>query len=251
MKSFFAAVQFLTVIPLPRAFVGDVEDLGKSVPFFPIVGLLIGMMAAILGYIMAGVLPPFPACAIVVIFLIAVSGGLHMDGLADTADGFFSARPRERILEIMKDSRIGVMGVIAVVCVIMLKFSLLVSLPLSSCLSIIPLMPLAGRCALVIMMTVLPYVRSEGGLATPFMKSRSWIHVLWAALFLIISGVLTAQWVGLVASLVTLAITALCALYSFQKIGGYTGDTLGAVCEIAEIIPVLVAVAWGHDQYYL
>jgi len=240
MKAFLAAIQFLTVIPLPRAFAGDIEDLGKSVPFFPVVGLLIGILAAILVFVLVAILPPFPAFAIIVIFLISVSGGLHMDGLADTADGFFSARPRERILEIMRDSRIGV------VCAIMLKVSLLVSLPPSSRTDIIFLMPLAGRCALVVMMTALPYVRSEGGLATLFVNRRSRFHAIWAALFLIVAAALTAKWMGLAAAIATLAATALFAWYSFRKIGGYTGDTLGATCEIAEIIPALVAVAWGR-----
>jgi adenosylcobinamide-GDP ribazoletransferase len=250
MRSFLAAFQFLTVIPFPKALASGERELERSVPFFPVVGLVIGIMAAILGHAMDALLPAFPACAMVVIFLLAISGGFHMDGLADTADGFFSARPRERILEIMKDSRIGAMGVIAVICVIMLKFSLLVSLPLSLRPNIILLMPLAGRCAIVVMMTGLSYVRNEGGLVTLFVKSRSWIHALWAASFLVIAGVLTAQWMGLVAALATLAVTALCVLYSSRKIGGYTGDTLGAVCEIAEIVPALVAVIWGHDQYF-
>jgi adenosylcobinamide-GDP ribazoletransferase len=246
MKSFLAAVQFLTVIPVPKALNGDAEDLGKSVPFFPIVGLLIGILAAMLAFVLVAVIPPFPSFVIIVIFLISVSGGLHMDGLADTADGFFSARPRGKILEIMKDSRIGVMGVIAVVCAILLKISLLVSLPPSSRTDIIFLIPLAGRCALVVMMTALPYVRSEGGLATLFAKSRSRIHAVWAALFLIVTAVLTAQWMGLAVAVAVLAATAYFSWYCFRKIGGYTGDTLGAVCEIAEIIPVLVAVIWGR-----
>src|SRR5512137_125405 len=122
MKSFLAAIQFLTVIPFPKDYMPREEDLGRSVPFYPIVGLLIGIMAATLGYLMEAVLPPLPAYATILIFLLAISGGLHMDGLADTADGFFSARPRDRILEIMRDSRIGVMGVIAVVCIVLLKF---------------------------------------------------------------------------------------------------------------------------------
>jgi adenosylcobinamide-GDP ribazoletransferase len=246
MKSFLAAIQFLTVLPIPGDVTGDVEGLGKGVPFFPVVGLLIGFIAAMLVFVLAAILPPFPACALIVIFLIAVSGGLHMDGLADTADGFFSARPRERILEIMRDSRTGVMGVIAVVCAIMLKVSLLVSLPHSTRLGIIFLMPLAGRCALVMMMTGIPYVRSEGGLATLFVKRRSWLHAIWAALFLVVAGFLVAKWMGMIAALATLAATALFSLYSLRKIGGYTGDTLGAVCEIAEIVPILVAVVWGR-----
>lgn len=250
MKSFLAAIQFLTVIPFPKAFASGEEDLGKSVPFFPIVGLLIGITTAILGQLIAAVLPPLPASAIVVIFLLAVSGGLHMDGLADTADGFFSARPRDRILEIMRDSHIGVMGVIAVVSVILLKFSLLVSLTPALPVNIILLMPLAGRCALVMMMAALPYVRSDGGLATVFAKKHTWLQAIWAAFFLVIAGGLTGQWVGVAASVAAITATALWAAYSFHKIGGYTGDTLGASCEIAEIVPVLVAVIWDYIQYF-
>ena len=249
MKSFLAAIQFLTVIPFPKAFSHGDENLERSVPFFPIVGLLIGIMTTILGQLMSAVLPPLPACAIVVIFLIAVSGGLHMDGLADTADGFFSSRPRDRILEIMRDSHIGVMGVIAVLSVILLKFSLLASLPPALYVNIILLMPLAGRCASVIMMTTLPYVRDKGGIASLFDKKRSWLHALWAALFLVIAGSLTAQWMGFTVGIVTLATVAVFSMHSFRKIGGYTGDTLGAACEIAEIMPALVAVIWDHIQY--
>jgi adenosylcobinamide-GDP ribazoletransferase len=245
MRSFLAAIQFLTVIPFPRSFNPGEVNLGRSVPYFPVVGLLIGVLAAILGQLMAAVLPPLPACAIVVIFLLAVSGGLHMDGLADTADGFFSARPRERVLEIMRDSHVGVMGVIAVVSIILLKFSLLASLPSAQYVNIIILMPLAGRCASVIMMTTLPYVRDKGGIASLFDKKRSRLHALWAVLFLVIAGSLTAQWMGFTAGIAALALTALFSVHSFRKIGGYTGDALGAACEMAEIIPALVAVIWN------
>ena len=245
MKSFLAAIQFLTVIPFPKTFTPGEVNLGRSVPYFPIVGLLIGILAAILGQLTAAVLPPLPACAIVVIFLLAVSGGLHMDGLADTADGFFSARPRDRILEIMRDSHIGVMGVIAVVSVILLKFSLLASLPPALYINIILLTPLAGRCASVIMMTTLPYVRDKGGIASLFDKRRSWFHALWAVSFLVIAGILTGQWMGFTAGMATLAIAVVFSVHSLRKIGGYTGDTLGAACEIAEIMPALVAVVWN------
>ncbi len=161
MKPFFAALQFLTIIPLPKRLAGETEDLEKSVPFFPLVGLFIGLLAAGFDQLAGSHLPPFAASVLVVILLVGISGGLHMDGLADTADGFLSARPREKMLEIMRDSRTGVMGTIAVVFVILLKIAVLNPIPLDLRWKAILLMPLAGRIAMVLMMTFLPYVRTR------------------------------------------------------------------------------------------
>ena len=247
MKSLLAAIQFLTIIPFPRrgAVTGE-KELEGSVTFFPVVGLLIGIIVAVFDAIVGYVFPPLPASVLTVIALVGISGGLHMDGLADYADGFFSARPRDQILDIMRDSRIGVMGVIAVVSVLILKVAVLTSLSPSLRPGIIALIPLAGRCSLVPMMTLFPYARSSGGLATPFERKRSWLNVLWASVLLIVSGWFIAQWIGFAAGFVSLFAAILFSGYCFRKIGGYTGDTLGAVCEITEIIHALVAVAWLH-----
>ncbi len=243
MISLLAAIQFLTIIPFPGSFVGGEKELDKSVPFFPVIGFLIGLIVAAFDYIIGLILPPLPASVITVIAMTGISGGLHMDGLADTADGFFSARPRGRILEIMRDSRTGVMGVIAVVFAILLKVSLLTSLAPPVRFGIILLMPLAGRCSLVVMMRTLSYVRTEGGLATAFGREKSLINVLWAVAFLLAAGWIAAEWLGFAACLASLFMAGLFTAYCFRKIGGYTGDTLGAVCEITEIIPALAAIA--------
>ena len=243
IRPLLAAIQFLTVIPFPKSFTGGEKELEKCLPFFPVVGLLIGIIIAAFDHVMGLIFPPLPASVMTVIAMTAISGGLHMDGLADTADGFFSARPRERVLEIMRDSRTGVMGVLAVLFVILLKVSLLISLfpPLRP--GIIVLMPLAGRCSFVVMMTALPYVRREGGLATAFGVGKSWLNVLWSSAFLLAAGWLAGHWMGLAASFSALLMAALFSVYCFRKIGGYTGDTLGAGCEITEIIPPIAALA--------
>jgi adenosylcobinamide-GDP ribazoletransferase len=243
IRSLLAAIQFLTVIPFPKSFTGGEKELEKCMPFFPVVGLLIGIIIAAFDHVMGFMLPLLPASVMTAIAMTAISGGLHMDGLADTADGFFSARPRERILEIMRDSRTGVMGVLAVVFVIVLKVSVLISLPPPFRPGIIVLMPLAGRCSFVVMMTALPYVRREGGLATAFGVGKSWLNVLWTSAFLLAAGWLAGRWMGLAASFSALLMAALFSVYCFRKIGGYTGDTLGAGCELMEIIPALAAVA--------
>ncbi len=241
MKIFFAAIRFLTILPLPGGWGNDEKALARSVPYFPIVGLLIGIFAAGFDEAVGRALPVLPASTLTILVLICLTGGLHMDGLADTADGFFSARPRDKMMEIMRDSRIGVMGVLAVVFVVMLKVTLLTNITISRW-TLILLMPLAGRAAIVTLMTTLPYARSEGGLAALFTGSRSWLHCLWAwgLMFAISGGV--AQGVGLAGAFLALVVTSVFCLYNRNKLGGYTGDTLGAVCELAEMAPLLAAV---------
>ena len=145
----------------------------------------------------------------------------------------------------MKDSHIGVMGVIAIVFDILIKVAVLSSLPADIRSKAIFLMPLAGRTAIVIMMTFLSYVRKEGGLATIFGESRYYLHVLWAMLILLGAGGLIAGWSGLAAGIASLIAAAMFIVYTYRKIGGFTGDTLGAVCEITEIMPPLVFLIWA------
>lgn len=238
MKSLFAAFGFLTILPVPEKWRGDV---GRSVPAFPAVGIAAGLFAAACDILFMGILPPLPASVLTVLVMIGISGGLHIDGLSDTADGFLSARDRDRALEIMRDPHIGVMGVLAIVGVILLKVSLLNELTGAWRVQVVFLMPLAGRCGLIGPMTFLPYARSEG-LATKFLPHRSAWHALWAL------AVLSAAcwWAGGAAGLiVVVAVVILDVILSaamLRRIGGMTGDTIGATCELAEIVPALVAV---------
>ncbi len=246
MKAFFAALQFLTIIPLPAGFAGDGKSLEKSVPFFPLVGLLIGVLAAAADLLLAYLLPPLAATIITVLILVGITGGLHMDGLADTADGFFSARSRERMLEIMRDSRIGAMGVLAIIFVISLKVAALLPLPSPYRQEIIVLMPMAGRCAIIFMMTALPYARQEGGLAGIFIHKRSWWVPAEAMILLLVAGWIFQRNLGLAAVIIAGAAAGLVMRYTYKKIRGFTGDTLGAISEITEVVLALAGVAWFH-----
>ncbi len=182
----------------------------KGVPrIFPLVGLLLGAAAALFDYGLQHILPPLAGSALVIIALLIMSGGLHLDGLADTADGFFSSRPRERMLEIMKDSRTGPMGAAAIVCDLVLKTALLASVTGAMRSSVILLMPLAGRCSLLIMLSLLPYARAEGGLCSVFIQKRSPFQPLWALFLMLFIGFLAAHWAGLTMGLAACA-AALC-----------------------------------------
>ena len=243
MKRLCAALRFLTILPVPARWAGDETDLNRGVPFFPVVGLLIGLLIASFDLALSRAFPPLLASTFVVVALIAVSGGLHLDGLADSADGLFSSRPREQVLEIMRDSRVGPMGVAAIVCTISLKIAAVSSIGSGTRWAAILLMPLAGRCALVILMELLPYARREGGLATVFQENRSMLHTVWAVGALTFVGWISAGSTGLAVAVVSITATLLLAAYMYSKIGGFTGDTLGAACEIVEVLPALVLAA--------
>jgi adenosylcobinamide-GDP ribazoletransferase len=246
MKRLLAALQFLTIIPLPAGFNPGERVLGNSLPFFPIVGLLIGAAVASLDWGMGHIFPIGVTSVLTAILLIAISGALHTDGLADTADGFFSSRPRGKILEIMKDSRTGPMGVTAIVCVVALKITLMASVIGPWRWWVLFMMPLAGRCALLVQLALLPYARPEGGLADIFLRNRSRSLALWALAVLLAAGYFAGGLPGVIAGGCAFVAALLLAAYCFLRIGGLTGDTLGAACEVTELCPPLIAVAMLH-----
>ena len=246
MRAFLAALQFLTLCPVPSRRQAHLDELERSLPYFPLVGLLIGALLALLDFGLRQFFPLLPASAILVIALLLISGCIHCDGLADTADGFFSSRPREQILEIMKDSRTGPMGVAAIVSVIILKVAAFAAVPAPARWWTILLTPPAAYCAITLNVVFLPYVRSEGGLGGIFSRHRSLWHALEATAILLGAGWLTGKMPGLVAGAGAILTGLFFAAYSYRKIGGYTGDTLGAVNEISGVIPALVVAAWSH-----
>ena len=243
--SFVAALRFLSVIPLTGNFGTGKEELARAVPFFPLIGLLFGCIALPLTWGLNLIFPQPVTAVLTVLLLLAFSGGLHLDGLADTADGFFSARPRERILEIMRDSVVGAMGVIALIMLLFLKIACLAAMKEQLFLAVF-LMPLAGRIAILLLMPMLPYARSEGGLGSLFKDSFHTRPALLRALaaILVFSGIAwtAAGLQGILAVFAVLFITGIFALVCRHKIGGLTGDTLGAVCELAEAVVALVFV---------
>lgn len=247
MKSFLSALAFLTPVRVPQRWCGGEAGLRRAPVWFPVVGALIGAAVAAICYGLGQVLPPLPVGAIVVLLLVAASAGLHMDGLADTADGLFSARPRERVLEIMKDSHIGTMGVLAVVGVLLLKTGLFTAVDESLRWRTVLLAPIAGRCAVLLAMSLFPYARSEGGLATIFRSDRRRALLLsaWAVVFVFAAGWLCASYRGVAVAGAAVAAALMFGWYVRRRLGGYTGDTLGATNELTEVMPFLVVALWA------
>lgn len=242
MQPFFAAISFLTIVRIPPAWCGDEQALGRSLSWFPVVGLLIGCAAAlcdgVLRTLFPGLLVP---SALTIILLIAVSGGFHLDGLADSADAFMSSRPKDQMLEIMKDSRCGPMGVLVIVALLLLKFAALASLSGDWRAPTIVLMPLAGRSALVLKTVSLNYVR-DSGLVSMFQRGNRERNYGITLLLLVGSSCLAFGLKGFWVVFACLLVIWIFARYCHAKIGGLTGDTLGAACELLEAVPPLVVL---------
>lgn len=239
---FFTAFQFLTRFECITIREWSEEAFGRCVKFFPVVGAIIGCILAAVAYMAqyaaAGREPVHLLAACLIMLEICMTGGLHCDGLMDTTDGIFSGRSRERMLEIMKDSRVGAFGVIGFCLLLLVKYSLLLDMTKTQWLPALITMPVLARMASVIAITLFPYARPDG-LGKTFSQHSNGttlvIAVFFTAILLLPVGY-TALW----AALVVAAAAVLFARYVSKRLGGLTGDVYGAVIEISEVLVLLV-----------
>ncbi len=232
--SLFTALRFLTVLPVRWHSDRDQDFYKDSVKFFPLVGVIIGIGGVLLNSLFSWALPHQVTCCLLLLYLSAISGFLHLDGLTDTADGLLSYRTREKKLAIMRDSRSGAMGGIILVFLVLLKFSALTSIPSVWLPLVVLFMPIVGRCAIVLTMAVLPYARSEGGLGQLFYLGKPLKSYLSPLLVLLVIGLLFTFKLTLVALLALTIAAVPFGWWCKKALGGTTGDTLGAVCELTE-----------------
>ena len=247
MKSLFAALRFLSILPVPQSWTDHDRYLSCSVKFFPVAGLIMGAIMAGCVWLLCFVLPQIVVAAITVVLLVVITRGLHLDGVADTADGFWSVSDHQRTLEIMKDSFTGAMGVIAIVSVLLLKFACLSALDEDMLWRGVLLMVLSGRCMMTLPISLFPYARKEGGLGKLFYETRTVFNALWAIFVVLSIGWFIAGSAGIAAAIASVLVTIVFGLYCRWKIGGVTGDTIGATCEITEVVTVLVMCAWSAN----
>ena len=239
VRSFLAGLRFLTIFPTFASGEKDGDYLPGALFYFSFIGLLVGAVAAAVYTLASVATSPLVSAVITVILLSLLSGFLHLDGLADTADGFMSSRSSSRCLEIMRDSHIGVMGCAAICGVWLLKTSALLSIDETEIVSGVIIAATAGRVAIVCLMSLLPYARQEGGLASLFAPSAEKRAALVSLLLLAIIVVLVSVGRLLFTTIALVAVLALFAPLCRRRIGGYTGDTLGAVCELTETAVLL------------
>ena len=239
MRVLRTALSMLTSLPAGKNFT-PAEDEIRRTPFcFPLIGLVIGLVLALIGMGLQRIFPPL-LCAALLTFLSELpTRAFHLDGLADTADGFLSSRPRERILEIMHDSRIGTMGVLAIAAWCLVKFSAFAVLPERLVPAALFFMSLNGRCVMVYHLMLCRYARSEGLGRLVFERKPVCGSILsLVCSFGLTYVVLPPIYLAIPASMAVFGVAW--SVYTRYKIGGGTGDTLGAAEELAEVLTLLL-----------
>lgn len=237
MREFIIALQFLTRINIIKNLSLDENNYAKAFLYFPLVGLIIGGFLTLIAYSSAILFSKLTTGVLVISGGILLTGGLHLDGFMDCCDGLLSGRPREKALEIMKDSRVGSMGVLGILILLSLKLVFIIEVIMAPSQDLYPvllIMPLFGRWAMVYVMSFFPYARPQG-LGTLFRQGISpisfWVVSLYSGL---LAGViLPAPYLMVI--ILAAASTALVAMRIHGFLGGHTGDTYGAICEMSEV----------------
>lgn len=258
MNNFLLGLQFLTRITIKKNLDWSEKACGGSVKFFPLIGAILGIIYVLVGYVIYYLLPSFNIYLsahligfILLFYNIFLTGALHCDGFTDTMDGILSGRKRERILEIMKDSRVGAHGATCLILVLIGKYSMFTDLMVNQNIYIthtqffnslfaLFLMPIIARCCMSIAVVLFPYARKEG-LGKAFHEYSSKKSMAFALLFTFIISLLLGT-IGVIALIFTIIIMYLFNRYVANLIGGLTGDVYGATAEIGELVVLFVFV---------
>ncbi|MDR3600799.1 MAG: adenosylcobinamide-GDP ribazoletransferase [Desulfosporosinus sp.] len=240
MRGFLIALTFLTRLPLPAPKVEvSSEEFSRSYRYYPLVGLVIGLLLWLLAKALTLYFPPIVVGAFLLVAELMLTGGLHLDGFMDSMDGLLSARSPERILEIMKDSHIGAHACMALTGLLLLKFSLLASLT-STQFSILLVMPMLSRWVFQIGVVGFPYARSQG-LGKGIHETTHWIAFLCSGGVVLGISFILAGFAGLIAFGICVITVTLWAARISSLLGGLTGDLYGAIIELSEVVCLLVA----------
>ena len=234
MKDFLQALSFLTILPVGKFSLPDEKGLARSMAFFPSVGVLIGLLLALGYFLLSFLLHKSFVLWLTLGCLALLTRGLHLDGFADTIDGFATGGPKEKILEVMRDSRIGAFGVIGLIFLIGAKYLALDQIVGPSIPRSLILMTVMGRNSMVWVCYRSPYARSGGGLAKPFAENLTAREMILSSASALGIGLLLWGLKGGLVFLGTGLFSLAFRLFFLKKLNGITGDILGAANELSE-----------------
>jgi adenosylcobinamide-GDP ribazoletransferase len=242
MRDFLRALSFLTILPVGEVRILEGKELARSMAFFSLVGLLIGLLLALGYYLLSFLIPKSLVLWLILGLLAFLTRGLHLDGFADTADGLASGGPKEKILEVMRDSRIGAFGVIGLIFLIGAKYLSLNQMLDQSIPRTLVLMAVMGRNSMVLVCFRSAYARSGEGLAKPFAENLTAREMIISSVIAFGIGLLLMGVEGILVFLGACLFSLGYRLFFIKKLRGVTGDILGASNELAELICLILLV---------
>ncbi|RKX92120.1 MAG: adenosylcobinamide-GDP ribazoletransferase [Spirochaetes bacterium] len=245
IKQIIFAVTFLTIIPGPKKLNITSEDTGRSMAFYPVVGVIIGIFLFLIsryGYISA-----FTTSIFITVFLLLITRGLHADGLIDSFDGFLSGtKDTDKILEIMKDSNIGALGFIAAFSVYLIKIALIYELLTRKGINYpyyLMILPALSRSGVPFAVYLFKYPRKKGGLGRDFFSSIGITQVLISFFITVIFTLEKGTYKNLLLAPAVFIFWLIWGLICKKKIGGMTGDTIGAGIELSEVFSIALILS--------
>lgn len=242
-EQFRIALGFLTILPVDRSLQATPERLGRSMALFPAAGVLLGLILVVLNSLLDALIPRAVLDCLLLLVLIVMTGALHLDGIADLLDGLAGGKDREGILRIMKDSRVGAMGVVGLVMLLLLKYLSLFNLPLELKSAGLIFMLAAGRWVQVVLAVSCRYLRGQEGTGAVFMEYAGERELLIASGSLIAVALILFGLQGIF-MIFLLGIAAMLLIKYFEmRLGGVTGDVLGASSELIEVFSLLLVLA--------
>jgi len=239
LKTFLFAFYQLTKLPLP-VLRFDEKACGRSTIFFPAVGLVLGLLLVALWWAAGLIFPVFVQASLLIAGMFYLTGGIHLDGFMDTVDGILSGKQRERKLEIMRDSRVGALGVAGFFCLYILKFALLCEMPGHLMIKVLPVVFALSRWGMAVAVAAFPYAREEG-LGKVYSVYTGAREALGASIIAAAAAGVVMGMAGICLMVLSGVVTVLAGKKLSRELGGLTGDTYGFINEFMEVL-LLAAV---------
>ncbi|MEE8205120.1 MAG: adenosylcobinamide-GDP ribazoletransferase [Dehalococcoidales bacterium] len=228
-----AALRFLTIMPLPGRQASP-EEVGGSTAYFPLVGIIIGLILAGLNWFFSLLLPSAVVNGLLIVSMVVINGALHLDGFIDTCDGMAGHKTAAARWRVMRDSRVGAYGIAGAFCLLLVKYLALNSVPPSLLLATLVLLPVVSRWAMVYTVFGYPYARPSG-LGKAFKQGTGWLQFAMATIMAAAVAWVLFRLAGLVMLAGIWVIAVVWAAYFKRKFSGLTGDSYGAINELAEV----------------
>lgn len=253
---FLAALKFLTILPLSIKREDSLEEIGGSIVYYPVVGLIIGIILAALNWLFGFLFPQPVTNGLLIVSLVIISGALHLDGFIDTCDGIAGHKPVEARWNVMHDSRTGAFGVVGAVLLLLMQYISLNSVPAGLMMASLVLMPVISRWTMVYAIFAYPYARPEG-LGKAIKQAATWQRFTTATVIALalaiglawLAGITYFYLAGPAIMVAIWVIITIVAAFFKRMFAGLTGDTYGAINEIAEVCVLLLVILLAHNRW--